>query len=155
MLKEYKKKLLEKYYFNNKQMFQVCSIEVMDGIHDTYLSIYTVKDGYIADYLFDIRNYDAFWDLNHTLDDKMYSKFDEVGASCAMYYDIKQNLFTIPKFGNLTKEEILKCTKYLMRNYFDSYCIWNYRWVEPNAETFSRTKPNRIARFFNNMLRKT
>jgi len=153
MLKERKKKILEDYYWKNKQIFEVCSIEVMDGIHDTFLSIYTVKDGHLGDYLFDVRNYSSFWDLELNVSGGIYSTFDVVGASCSIYYDVTQNLFTIHRFGNITQEDILKCTKYLMRNYYDSL-MFNYRWTEPKEDEKFNFKENRIKKFFNRILNK-
>lgn len=151
MLKEQHKKNLEKYYWNNKQMFEVSTIEVMDKEkgRDNYFSIYTIKDGRLKDYLFDIRNYNSFWDIERAGNDSCYSKFDSCGASCSIYYNARENLFTLPKFENITEEDIVKATKYLMRNHYDCWLIFNVKFMEPkDDDTRFDFKPNRIKRFF-------
>ena len=141
-------KEIEDYYWHNKQILEVTSIEEMNGKNDYCLSIYTIKDGALDTYLFDIQTYDAMWDLERTANDGMYSKFDIVRAVCAPYYHARNNTFTLHRFGQITKADIVKATRYYCRKHLESWLIFNVRFTEPGVAELVAPKSNRIKKFF-------
>ena len=79
----------------------------------------------------------------------LFKKSQIAFASCSIYYNARENVFSLPKFENITEEDIVKATKYLMRNYYDCWLIFNIRFVEPkDDDNRFNFKPNRIKKFF-------
>lgn len=131
-------KLIDKAYWRDDQRLWVSSIEVIEGVSAGPYSIYTVnpKTKWHEHYLFDIQNYNALWEWDYSIPSNILKpeyrmptqRFDVVKASCSPFYHAKERIFTIPKFTKITKDDILFCTKWFLRNVTDNMCLFNIKW---------------------------
>lgn len=126
-------KVINKYYhlygFRYQHLY-VTSMEVMDKdscVLDIHLWDEKKKD--FGPYLFMVQNYNGFQEgdivppQHYFRPYKMINTWDGVKASCApLYID---NVFTLPKFTGITKEDVVNCTRYFCKEILDNYWVWN------------------------------
>lgn len=140
-------KELDKAYWRDKQHLYVASIEVLDynSPNAGPFSIYTInpKTGDFETYLFEVQNYNAIVEeIPHVEKSILYPekfdykwKFDVDKASCAVFYNARERLYTIPKFTSITKDDILRCFRHF-RKYSDSWLLFNVSWYDfPEEKT--------------------
>lgn len=127
-------KVIDKYYHLYGFMYQhlyVRPMEVMDRnscCFDIYL--WDDKKKEFGPYLFEIQNYNAFEDVmmvpvgtNHFKPNKFIKTWDGVKASFTPMY--MNGVYTLPKFTNISKEDILNCTRHFIKEVLDNYFVWN------------------------------
>jgi len=140
-------KQIHKQYWDNDQRLYISSIEVMNyegRSENGPLSIYSLNTKKEFDiYLFDVRNYNAFYEQVPTIrksilypDNFEYKEVWDSGlASSSMFWDVRQRIYTIPKFTNITQEDILRCFNHFRREVIGAYCLFNVSWHEFKDET--------------------
>ncbi len=90
---------------------------------------------YSAQFLFEIQTYNIFENSYYPGSDmrsyfrptppleKWKSSYDSIMASTALLY--YNGVYTLPKFGCITKEDIENCTKHFFREKLDCWFCWN------------------------------
>jgi hypothetical protein len=135
-------KQLDKEYWKNKQNLLISTIEVID--YNTPNSgpycVYTInpKTEEFETYCFEIQNYNAFYEDIYPIDKSILypekfeykQRFDSDKASCAVFYNARERLYTIPKFTSITREDVLRCFKHFTRKVLDGCFLWNISWHE-------------------------
>lgn len=121
-------KQLDKLYWKNKQRMYIRPIEVLDS-NSSYLSIYAIDPSKkefeeFEIFLFDVRTYTSY------IEDQSYYKFDSVRASCALYYNLKENTYTLRKFSSITKSDILECFRHFKNKVIDQWCLFNFEYYD-------------------------
>jgi len=128
-------KSLEKLYYNvNKQTLYVASPYLFNKKDDFRTDIYaTLKDGNILHkqsiYLFEIMTLNCFEHVEIIPHEHNFRKCKFVGTQ--NYADIAHTplylnrVFTLKKFGNITKKDIEGCVKYFMDKVLDAHWFWN------------------------------
>lgn len=141
------KKLIEDRYWKSKQRLYITPIEdwwyrpktrwcfdihLMDKNGENY-----------EEFLFTIRTLDAFTDLRIKAEWSELRSFKRrkqdfghkslVVNSAHIPFYINQT-FTLKKFGNITKEDIYNCTKYLVKKALKCFWVWNIEVVIPSKE---------------------
>jgi hypothetical protein len=134
-------KQVSKEYWANKQHLLISTIEVLDYNPIQYgeFCVYTIdpKTEEFKTYLFDVQNYNAFFDTVYPIDvntkyQKKYEwklRFDSDRASCVPFYDARKRVYTIPKFERITREDILTCFKHFKKQ-LDCWGLFNVSWHE-------------------------
>jgi len=131
MNKELKRlsKFIDQYYWKNDQRLLVDSMEVRDKENDFSLDIVLLnKIGKYEKYLFEIQTLNVFEEYHLTI----YSYFREnvlnrrsllwMSAHTPLYFN---KVFTLKKFGNVTDDDIINCTKYFCSEVLYLWNIWN------------------------------
>ena len=129
MLQERKKKNIMKEYERNHQCLYITTMEVMEGICDDYITVYSYdkKNKKFGTWLFDIRNLKSFQTWDRTLDGRtiITSGANEI-AYTPKYID---DIITLQTYKNITVEDILLSTKTLFRRE-DMYLLFNIKFLD-------------------------
>lgn len=141
--KERKKlaKIVYNYYWKNDQHIYVTTDVVMDKDSCCLdICLYNQKEKYADKYLFEIRNYNAYSDVElvgsvYDENIRWYKTWDSVLACNKPYY--MDRVFLLPKFTGITKADILKATKKFVQEELDCGLLFNFEVItteEDNKE---------------------
>jgi len=127
------KKIIDKEYYNNSQILYISVAEVMNGNDSSLDVVLCNKDGEEIKYLFEITNYNIFYEqeIKH-----FYFKDSYIGKGywdgCrASYMPLYMNgVFYLKKFETITPEDIVNATNYFLKEILDMYFIWNIKFKE-------------------------
>lgn len=139
-IKRLSEKISESYWEDHQRLY-IASAEILDGQNDhgpfSVYSIDPIKNDFRY-YLFDICNYQSYYeDVPHVRKSILYPEkldykyqWDVYAASSSVFYNARERLYRIPKFTNITKEDILRCTKHFTRHVLNNCLIFNCKWHE-------------------------
>ena len=124
------KKLIDKVYFANDQQLYVSTCEVMNGEDHDLDVVLCDKDGKEIEYLFEITNYNIFYEYEikkFYFKDTYFSKgyWDGCRASYMPLYLDRQ--FYLKKFETITPEDIKNATDYFIHEILDLWMIFNIK----------------------------
>jgi len=127
-------KLIEKEYFKNDQILYISVAEVMNGKDHDLDVVLCNKDGEEIKYLFEITNYNIFYEQEirqfYFKDDMYVGKgyWDGCKASyMPLYFD---RVFYLKKFETITPQDIKNATDYFIHEILDLWMIFNIKFKE-------------------------
>lgn len=130
-------KTINKYYHLYGFMYQrlyVNACEVMDKNSSSLdIHLWDEKKKEYGPFLFIVQNYNGFKGAesvprhSYFRPYKIIETWDGVRASYSpLFMNMgTYNLFTLPKFTGITKEDVVNCTKYFCKVILNDYWIWN------------------------------
>ena len=123
-------KQLKKEYDRNGQFLYIapdCIFHKKKQYHCDVMTTNEIKEEY-GTFLFEIRTWSDFQDIDIPLHTylKPYRFINEDYTNQISYTPVYMNqMFTLPKFGTITPQDIYNCTKYFIREVLHTFWIWN------------------------------
>lgn len=134
--KQLAKKIVECYWANQQHLIIDTMELIQNNDRDSSFDVY-MNDKEKTE-LFTIQNYNVFLDLDCMYFNRFREKernivqtWDGVAASCAPFFITRPwNTFTLPKFTQITKDDMVFATQYLCTKIFGMWRIFNIAFAE-------------------------